>query len=156
MCVSLIVETATTLTMLVISAMPLQAAMVSTFIMWGLNFFAHVKSADPKYLRHEASLVPSDQPQEFNAWGRVAGNMVESVPIALIVLWGAVLSGGHALALTIIIYSYTGLRFLFAILYSLHLQPWRTLAFVASQACVATAGVFALLAAFNIYPAVKA
>mmetsp|Transcript_20669 Transcript_20669/g.48216 ORF Transcript_20669/g.48216 Transcript_20669/m.48216 type:complete len:140 (+) Transcript_20669:80-499(+) len=129
-------------------AMPIQAAMIGTVILWFLNVVVHVKSADPANFKGEYSEVNPEK--RFNPWARSAGNMVESVPLAVAILWGAIIAGGHPLALTITISLFTLFRVLFVVLYVNMVQPARSLAFGFGQLSMLATGIIGILGAFGI------
>uniref|UniRef100_A0A7S1RNH9 MAPEG family protein n=1 Tax=Alexandrium catenella TaxID=2925 RepID=A0A7S1RNH9_ALECA len=130
---------------------PVKAATVGTVVLWFLNFFAHVRSANPANYNqsYSAELSPSEKP--FNAYERAAANMVESLPLAIAVIWASIFAGGNPKVLAIVITLFVILRVLFVVLYTNMIQPFRSVSFALGQLCVLIIGVLGILGAFDVY-----
>mmetsp|Transcript_85156 Transcript_85156/g.197999 ORF Transcript_85156/g.197999 Transcript_85156/m.197999 type:complete len:140 (-) Transcript_85156:220-639(-) len=128
--------------------LPIQAAMICTFILWMVNTIAHVKSANPANFKGE--VAPVDLEKQFDPWQRSAANMVESVPLAIATFWSAVIAGGNPLALTVTISLFTFFRVLFVILYVNMVQPARSICFGFGQLSIVATSVTGILGAFGI------
>jgi len=136
-------------------------AMLSTVIHFFLNVIALTISVDPNNHPKEDSVlgVTDEKRDKFKEaiagedskifrWFRVATNQQENFPMALTVMWGAVLVGANDAILMISFLGHTVFRFCFMVFYLNGIQPWRSLSYMGGQLCVMLAGSAGLFAVF--------
>jgi hypothetical protein len=104
----------------------------------------------------DVSLNPQRKPQQFGKlvgpekllekqqrWGRICGNDLESIPIALIIAWGSVVCGSPASYHIPLIATYTIARYLHTLFYAMG-SLLRPVAFGIGLLCVYSMGLIAL------------
>lgn len=87
-------------------------------------------------------------------WRRIVANDLENIPLGLIVLWSAGMAvsakGSKAADGVIVLTSlFTIFRFCYTYAFIKKLQPWRTVFWMGGVACVAIAGILAVVVAFQ-------
>lgn len=132
--------------------LPVAVAMACSLVLWIMNVVALLKSMDPNnHPAEDAKVGMTDKDREafkekllkeggFSRWGRIAVNQQESFPLALVIMWAALLSCGNVIAIAQLMIGtfigYTVLRIGFVICYLYALSPWRSICFLAGNACV--------------------
>lgn len=128
------------------------ATLLSSLVLLLLHFGAALKGGNPKNFKQVAEEEGSDggekEKPKFNAWERVYANQFESIPMQMIVIWGAVLNAdGGASYLAYMVYAYLFLRVSYYFLYIGQIQPWRSGCFALSMVISISIGVVGIVEA---------
>lgn len=141
-----------------------QTYSICTLLLFVKYFAVLIYAVDSTNRPQEDSILPGANSQtkrtaeDQRRVERILENDKESLPIHLIILWAALLVQNYCFAtsgtgdclsggLTVLMATYTGLRYLFTFFYAYGLQPWRTISFLLSTQAVAV--VACLLVAFS-------
>jgi len=88
---------------------------------------------------------PGDSPsQGFNRWSRIAANQMETLPLALMVLWGSFNATNGGMFASFLFFAYTAARIFFVYAY-LTANPLRGMGFFAGHLCVILGTLSALI-----------
>jgi uncharacterized MAPEG superfamily protein len=111
-------------------------------------------------LAEDKVLGDHKNPENIQRRVRVFGNDLENIPFHTAIFWAAFVvqcfanmsefGQNETLALTALIIMYCFFRLAFTLCYVFAIQPMRTIAFVLSNMCVASAALVMVNSAFNV------